>query len=85
MTNKKITNDDLINSLSEERQTKIKANIEKEVAKWGGKRENSGRKRITGQILNFTKKVTAEEAEFIDYVRKNNLNLNDLKHIKKEA
>ena len=74
----KITNDDLINSLSKERQKKINAEVELNIAKWGGVRENSGRKSITGKVLKFTKRVTEEEAKFIDYARKHHLNYNDL-------
>ncbi len=74
----KITNDDLINSLSKERQAKINAEVEHNIAKWGGVRENSGRKPISGKVLKFTKRVTAEEAKFIDYARKHNINYEDL-------
>ncbi len=56
-----ITNDDLINALPKERQDKINAEVEKTVAKWGGVRANSGRKRITGQVLDFTKRLTEKE------------------------
>ena len=74
----KITNEDLINKLSAERQAKINAEVNKNIAKWGGVRENSGRKTITGKVLKFTKRVTEEESKFIDYARKHNINYEDL-------
>lgn len=73
-----ITNDDLINALSKERKDKINIEVEKNVKKWGGVRENSGRKRVTGQVLDFTKRLTEKEARFIDYAREHNINFDDL-------
>ena len=73
-----ITNDDLINALPKERQDKINAEVEKTVAKWGGVRANSGRKRVTGQVLDFTKRLTEKEARFIDYTREHNIDVDDL-------
>lgn len=72
------TNEDLIKSLSAERQAKINIEVEKNITKWGGVRENSGRKTITGKVLKFTKRVTEEEAKFLDYARKHNINYDDL-------
>lgn len=73
-----ITNDDLINALPKDRQDKINAEVEKTVAKWGGTRANSGRKRVTGQVLDFTKRLTEKEARFIDYAREHNIDFDDL-------
>ena len=73
-----ITNDDLINALPKERQVRINADVEKNIAKWGGVRKNSGRKRVTGQILDFTKRLTEKEARFIDYAREHNIDVEDL-------
>lgn len=79
MNNKPITNEDLIKSLSPERQAKINAEVEKNIAKWGGSRKNSGRKNIvSGKILKFTKRVTEQEAKFIDYARTHHINYEDL-------
>ena len=73
-----ITNDDLIKALPKERQDKINREVEKTVSKWGGVRANSGRKRITGQVLDFTKRLTEKEARFIDYAREHNIDVDDL-------
>lgn len=78
MTKKIITNEDLINSLSLERQAKINSEVEANIKKWGGARENSGRKMIVGKVLKFTKRLTEEEVKFIDYARKHHLNYDDL-------
>lgn len=78
MTKKIITNEDLINSLSLERQAKINREVEVNIKKWGGARENSGRKMIVGKVLKFTKRLTEEEVKFIDYARKHHLNYDDL-------
>ncbi len=78
MTKKIITNEDLINSLSLERQAKINREVEANIKKWGGARENSGRKMIVGKVLKFTKRLTEEEVKFIDYARKHHLNYDDL-------
>lgn len=78
MTKKIITNEDLINSLSLERQAKINREVESNIKKWGGARENSGRKMIVGKVLKFTKRLTEEEVKFIDYARKHHLNYDDL-------
>lgn len=79
MTNSKIiTTDDLFNALPKERQERINAEVEATVNKWGGVRANSGRKRVTGQVLDFTKRLTEKEARFIDYAREHNINFDDL-------
>lgn len=73
------TNDDIIKSLSKERQDHINKMVKEDIAKWGGARANSGRKTvINGKVLSFTKRVTEKEAQFIDYARKHNLNYDDL-------
>ncbi len=73
------TNDDIIKSLSQERQARIEKMAAEEIAKWGGARENSGRKTvIKGKVLNFTKRLTEKEAQFIDYARQHNINYDDL-------
>lgn len=73
------TNDDIIKSLSKDRQERINNLVKEDIAKWGGARVNSGRKTvIEGKVLNFTKRVTEKEAQFIDYARKHNINYDDL-------
>lgn len=73
------TNDDIIKSLSKDRQERINNLVKEDIAKWGGSRVNSGRKTvIEGKVLNFTKRVTEKEAQFIDYARKHNINYDDL-------
>lgn len=72
------TNDEIIAKLPLEDQEKIRKMVNKDIAKWGGIRKNSGRKTITGKVLKFTKKLTEEEAKFIDYARSNNLNYDEL-------
>ena len=74
----RITTDDLINQLPAERKQKILDNVEKEIIKWGGKRENAGRKPKTGNVLEFRIRVSKKEKEFIDYARAHNLNYDDL-------
>ena len=78
MKNNITTTQDLIKRLPEERQDKINIEVQKNIAKWGGVRENSGRKLITGKVLKFTKRLTEEEVKFIDYARKHNLDYNNL-------
>lgn len=78
-----ITTEDLLNDrtiFTEERANKIKENVAKEVARIrGGARENSGRKAIvSGKILKFTKRLTEEEAKFIDYAREHHINYDEL-------
>ena len=76
-----ITNDDLIKMLPEEEQQQIHAEAETIISKYkgrGGKRVNSGRPRTTGQILKFTKRLTEDEARFIDYAREHHINYDDL-------
>ncbi len=75
---KVVTNDDLIAMLPLEEQEKIHAESAKIIAKWGGSRKNSGRKKITSNVLKFTKRVTEKEAQFIDYARKHHINYDDL-------
>ena len=73
------TNEEKIKLLPPERQDRINKMVEKEIAKWGGVRPNSGRKTvIQGQVLNFTKRLTEKEAKFIDYAREHNLDYDDL-------
>lgn len=76
-----ITNDDVIAMLPEEEQKAIKAEVEAIIAEYkgrGGKRENSGRPRTTAKVLKLTKRLTEEEARFIDYARKHHINYDDL-------
>ena len=75
---KRITNNDLIKSLSPERQAKIKAEVAEIVAQHGGAREGAGRKTKTGTVLKFTKRLTEQESKFIDYARTHHLNYDDL-------
>ncbi len=82
--NKKITTtEDILNDrtmFTEKQAEKIRANIEKKAKKiWGGSRENAGRKtKPKGEVLEFTKRVTAKEVQFIDYARAHNINYDDL-------
>ncbi len=75
------TNDDLMKELlTPEECAEIKADVAAEIVRVrGGLRENSGRKAIvTGKILKFTKRLTEEEARFIDYAREHHINYDDL-------
>lgn len=82
MTKPKIvTNDDLIKMLPEEEQKEIHAEAQAIIAKYrgrGGKRENSGRPRTTANVLKITKRLTEEEARFIEYARAHHINYEDL-------
>lgn len=79
MTKQIITTDDLINALPQDRKDRINADVEKIVKKWGGVRANSGRKSVVkGKVLKFTKRLTEDEAKFIDYARLHNLNYIEL-------
>ncbi|MCD7878943.1 MAG: hypothetical protein LUG16_03295 [Candidatus Gastranaerophilales bacterium] len=77
-----ITNEDAMNELlTPEEKAEVKAEVEAVVLKYkgrGGKRENSGRPRTTAKILKFTKRLTEDEAKFIDYAREHNINYYDL-------
>lgn len=78
---KRITTKDIMNELlTIDEQVEIETDIAQTVARIrGGKRENSGRKALVqGKILKFTKRVTEEEAQFIDYARKHHIDYNDL-------
>ena len=74
------TNDELIKELlTPEEQNELKDEIEKEVTKlWGGKREGSGRKPKTGNVLEFHIRVSKKEKDFINYARAHNINYEDL-------
>lgn len=56
----------------------IQQEVADEVRKWGGKRENAGRKPKTGTVLDFRIRVSEKEKEFIDYARSHNINYDDL-------
>lgn len=76
-----VTNDELMKKfLSPEEIIELKNEVAREVEKikWGGKRKNAGRKAKTGVVLSFTARLSAEEKEFIEYSRKNNLHLREL-------
>lgn len=76
-----ISNDELMKKiLTPEEIIELKKEVAQEVEKikWGGKRKNAGRKTKTGIVLSFTARLTAEEKEFIEYSRKNNLHLREL-------
>jgi preprotein translocase subunit SecE len=76
-----VTNDELMKKiLTPEEIIELKKEVaaEAEKIKWGGKRENSGRKAKTGIVLTFTARLSAEEKEFIEYSRKNHLHLREL-------
>lgn len=72
-----ITNEDLIKSLSEERQEKINNEVEKNVSKWGGARIGAGRK-PSNNVLKFTRRLSEKENKYIDYLRKNHIDIDDL-------
>lgn len=74
-----ITTEDLLNAMDEKRADKIRENVRKEVEKykWGGARQNSGRKRSVN-VLKFTKRLSEKEVEFIDYARAHHINYDDL-------
>lgn len=73
------TNEDKIKALSTERQARISEAVAKEVAKWGGVRVHSGRKKaVEGQVLSFTKRLTEKEAQFINYARNHNINYDEI-------
>lgn len=82
--NKKITTtEDILNDrtmFTEKQAAKIRANIEKKAKKiWGGARENAGRKaKPKGEVLKFTKRVTAKESKFLDYARAHNFDYDKL-------
>lgn len=76
---KRVTTDDLFEALPKESQERVNAEVNENVRKWGGLRENSGRTPIVeGKILKFTKRLTEEEARFIDYAREHHINYDDL-------
>ena len=72
------TNKEIIAKLPKEEQEKIFAMVEKEIAKWGGKREGAGRKPKADNVLEFRIRVSKKEKEFLDYARKHKLNYDDL-------
>ena len=75
----KVTTDDLMKKYFSSNDVKeINAEIAQEVAKWGGKRKNAGRKTKTGTVLKFCLKVSEKEKEFINYARSHNLNYDEL-------
>ena len=80
---KRITTEDILNDrtlFTKEDVQEIEAEVANEVARIrGGKRENSGRKAIvSGKILKFTKRLTEDEAKFIDYARKHHIDYEQL-------
>lgn len=78
----KITTEELIKQrFSEEKAEEIIKDAENEIKeiKWGGKRENAGRKpKQKGELLQFSRRLTAKESRFIDYARAHNINYDDL-------
>jgi len=79
---KPITNEDAMNELlTPEEKAELKAEVEAIVLEYkgrGGKRENSGRPLTTVKVLKFTKRLTEDEARFIDYAREHHINYDDL-------
>lgn len=54
------TTEDLIKALPQNIQDRINAEVEKNIAKWGGVRINSARKTVVaGKVLKFTKRLSA--------------------------
>ncbi len=80
MTRNRITTDELIDTLlSTEDAKEVHENIAATVTKWGGKRENAGRKaKSQNNILKFTKRLSEQEKEFIDYARSHNIDYEKL-------
>ena len=75
----RLTTEDLINELPIDSQARVKAEVQRLVAKWGGVREGAGRKpKEAGKVLSFTKRLTEKEVQFIDYARSHHLNYDDL-------
>ena len=74
----KITTDDLINRLPKELADQVRKNVDSEVAKWGGKRENAGRRTKTGTVLKICYRVSEKEKEFLNYARSHNINYDEL-------
>ncbi len=72
-----ITNEDLIKSLSKERQENINNEVKKNISKWGGARIGAGRK-PSNNVLKFTRRLSEKENKYIDYLRKNHINIDDL-------
>lgn len=77
MTNR-VTTEDLINKLPPELAEQVRMNVKKNVEKWGGKRENAGRKPKTGVVLEFRMRVSEKEKEFLNYARSHNINYDEL-------
>lgn len=75
--NSVITNEDLIKSLSKERQESINNEVKKNISKWGGARIGAGRK-PSKNVLKFTRRLSEKENKYIDYLRKNHINIDDL-------
>ena len=77
---KNTLNEIMNNLLTEEEIKEVNTEAQKEIKRLrGGKREGSGRKTVVqGKVLKFTKRLTDEEALFIDYAREHNLNYQDL-------
>lgn len=74
-----ITTEDLINKyLTPEDAQQLQEEVKTEVAKWGGKRANAGRKTKTGTVLKLCMKVSEKEKEFINYARNHHINYDDL-------
>ena len=74
----KITTDDLINRLPKELADQVRKNVDSEVAKWGGQRENAGRRTKTGTVLKICYRVSEKEKEFLNYARSHNINYDEL-------
>lgn len=74
----KVTTEDLIAQLPYESAERVRENIRKNIEKWGGKRQNAGRKPKTGVVLEFRMRVSEKEKEFLDYARSHNLNYDEL-------
>ena len=78
----KITTKELIKQrFSKEKAKEIFSDAENEInkIKWGDSREGSSRKaKPKGEVLQFTKRLTQKEVNFIDYARSHHLNYDDL-------
>ena len=81
MRNKISTKDLIAERFSKEKTEKILAKADEEIEeiKWGGKRAGAGRKpKGKGEVLEFNRRLTAKENQFIYYARAHNINYDDL-------
>ena len=79
MNKKRITTEDVMKILfTPEEAQEVYQEAEQLINKWGGKRENSGRRTKTGTVLKLCVKVSEKEKEFLEYARSHNLDYDQL-------